>query len=94
MTVVEPSQPDEGSTRLILLFEMLTIDSLPSAARGQRGCAIKVGIYGLKQGKKTGVRLLLRLLHSPSVAEDGVKTQRVFMTLDAAPWTRLPFVIN
>jgi hypothetical protein len=34
MSVVEPSQPDEGSTRLILLFEMLTIDSLPVAALG------------------------------------------------------------
>ena len=34
MSVVEPSQPDEDQGRWMLLFEMLTIDSLAIAAPG------------------------------------------------------------
>jgi hypothetical protein len=41
MSVVEPSQPTGGQVRWMLLFEMLTIDSLPIAALWQRGAQSK-----------------------------------------------------
>jgi hypothetical protein len=50
MSVVEPRPPDEGQARWMLLFEMLTIDSLPIAAPMAAWCAIKVGIYGAETG--------------------------------------------
>jgi hypothetical protein len=46
MSVVEPSQPAEGQVRWMLLFEMLTIDSLPVAALSQRGAQSKWGFMG------------------------------------------------
>jgi hypothetical protein len=42
----------------MLLFEMLPIDSLPIAASMAAWCAIKVGIYGLKQGMRAKVTVV------------------------------------